>query len=253
MKFNIPKINEIKEKVNNVKEKIKKTKENKTKIQPRYYGLLFLMILLGVVTVANNIKTYNDITSEKYVKYELPIEIEVDEDEVELVEYETAISSISTNVSNIKEEVVDNKTQEDNYKSETYIWPISSKVIREYSKDSLIYSKTMGMWLIHNGIDIKAVLGDEVKAIADGQVISINSDSFYGNVVKIKHKNGYVSIYAGLANIDLPELNKKIVQGECIGKVGNTVYGESEEETHIHFEITKDGANINPEEVLNNQ
>ena len=106
MKFNIPKINEIKEKVNNVKEKIKKTKENKTKIQPRYYGLLFLMILLGVVTVANNIKTYNDITSEKYVKYELPIEIEVDQNEVELVEYETAISSISTNVSNIKEEVV---------------------------------------------------------------------------------------------------------------------------------------------------
>ncbi len=251
MKFNIPKINEIKEKVSNVKEKIKKTKENKTKIQPRYYGLLFLMILLGVVTVANNIKTYNDITSERYIRYELPIDVEADENEVEVAEYETAISSISTNVSNIIEENVNNKKEE--YKKETYIWPIDGRIIREYSKESLIYSKTMGMWLIHNGIDIEATLGEEVKAIADGQVISIESDSFYGNVVKIKHKNGYVSIYAGLASVELPELNKKIEQGEIIGKVGDTVYGESEEGIHIHFEITKDGTNINPEEFLKNQ
>ncbi len=249
MKFNIQK---IKEKMNVVVEKAKKKKENNVKIQPRYYGLLFLMILLGVVTVANNIKTYNDITAERYVKYELEEDVEVNKDNVEVIKYETAISSISTNVSNIKEEVKQNEEIIKD-KKEKYIWPLNGEIIREYSKDSLSYSKTMGMWLIHEGIDIKAELGMEVKAICDGKVISVVNDSFYGNIVKIKHKDGYVSMYANLADVELPKLNQTITKGEVVGKVGKTSYGEYEEENHLHFEITKDETNINPEEFLNNQ
>ena len=255
MKFNIPKIDSLKEKVNTVKNKIKKTKEDKVKIQPRYYGLLFLMILLGVVTVATNIKTYNDITSERYLEYELPIDIQVNanEENIDKINYETAISSISTNVSNIKAETKE-QSQNDVQKTKVkYIWPVEGEVLREYAKDSLIYSKTMEMWLIHTGIDIKTVLGESVKCIADGTVVAIERDSFYGNVVKVQHANNYISVYANLADVDLPSVNAKLKQGDVVGRVGETAYGECEEEMHLHFEITKDGASINPEEFLNNK
>ena len=92
MKFNIPKMDKVKEGINNIKEKIKKKKENNIKIHTRYYGLLFLMILLGVVTVANNISVYNNLTKENYIEYKLPTDIQVDANKVNKVEYETAIS-----------------------------------------------------------------------------------------------------------------------------------------------------------------
>ena len=253
MKFNIPKMDKVKESIDNVKRKIKNRKEQKIKIHTRYYGLLFLMILLGVVTVANNISVYNNLTKENYIEYKLPTDIQVDANKVNKEEYETAISSISTNVSNIKEnkaEITSNNKEET---KKEYIWPVDGEIIREYAKDTLIYSKTLGMWLIHTGIDIKSELGENVKCIADGKVISIESNNFYGNVVRIEHEDGYVSIYSNLAEENLPKLNQKIKRGETIGKVGDTAYGESEEESHLHFEITKDGTNINPEEFLNNQ
>ena len=255
MKFNIPKIDSIKEKVSTVKNKIKKTKADKVKIQPRYYGLLFLMILLGVVTVATNIKTYTDITAEKYIKYELPIDIQVNanEENIDKTNYETAISSISTNISNIKVETKEQNKNNVQKTKDKYIWPVEGKIICGYAKDTLEYSKTLEMWLIHTGIDIKTVLGEIVKCIADGTVISVERDSFYGNVVKVKHNNNYISVYANLADVDLPNVNAKLKQGDVVGRVGDTAYGECEEEMHLHFEITKDGTSINPEEFLNNK
>ncbi|MBR6688669.1 MAG: M23 family metallopeptidase [Clostridia bacterium] len=250
MKYNIPKIKDIMNKVNIVKGKIKRKKENNIKIQPRYYGLLFLMILLGVVTVATNIKTYNDITAERYIKYELPKDIQTDANDVDIIKYETAISSISTNVSNITEEKNTNKLNSKEKTKDKYIWPVEGDVITEYAKDTLVYSKTLDMWLIHTGIDIQSELGTNVLAIANGKVISVENNTFYGNVVKIEHDEGYISVYANLAEEKLPKLNQKIKQGDIIGAVGDTAYGESEEEIHLHFEITKNNTNINPEEFL---
>lgn len=253
MKFNIPKMDKIKEGINNIKEKIKKKKENNIKIHTRYYGLLFLMILLGVVTVANNINVYNTLSKENYIEYKLPSDVQTEANNVEVAEYETAISSISTNVSNIKEDKTSDTIDNTKDTKLKRVWPVDGEIIREYAKDTLIYSKTLGMWLIHTGIDIKSELGENVKCIADGKVISIESNNFYGNVVRIEHKDGYISVYSNLAEDNLPKVNQKINKGEIIGTIGDTAYGESEEETHLHFEIIKDGTNINPEEFLNNQ
>ncbi len=253
MKFNIPKMDKVKEGINNIKNKVKNKKENKVKIHTRYYGLLFLMILLGVVTVANNINVYNTLSRENYIEYKLPSDVQTEADKVEVVEYETAISSISTNVSNIKEDKTSDTIDNTKDTKIKRVWPVDGEIIREYAKDTLIYSKTLGMWLIHTGVDIKAELGSDVKCIADGNVISVESNNFYGNVVRIEHEDGYISVYSNLAEDNLPKINQKINKGEIIGNIGDTAYGESEEESHLHFEITKDETSINPEEFLNNQ
>lgn len=253
MKFNIPKMDKVKEGINNIKNKVKNKKENKVKIHTRYYGLLFLMILLGVVTVANNINVYNTLSKENYIEYKLPSDVQTEANNVEVAKYETAISSISTNVSNIKEDKTSATIDNEEDTKLKRVWPVDGEIIREYAKDTLIYSKTLGMWLIHTGIDIKSELGENVKCIADGKVISIESNNFYGNVVRIEHENGYISVYSNLAEDNLPKVNQKINKGEIIGTIGDTAYGESEEESHLHFEIIKDGTNINPEEFLNNQ
>ena len=253
MKFNIPKMDKVKEGINNIKNKVKNKKENKVKIHTRYYGLLFLMILLGVVTVANNINVYNTLSKENYIEYKLPSDVQTEANNVEVAKYETAISSISTNVSNIKEDKTSDTIDNTKDTKLKRVWPVDGEIIREYAKDTLIYSKTLGMWLIHTGIDIKSELGENVKCIADGKVISIESNNFYGNVVRIEHEDGYISVYSNLAEDNLPKVNQKINKGEIIGTIGDTAYGESEEESHLHFEIIKDGTNINPEEFLNNQ
>lgn len=256
IKYNIPKINEIKENLKNIRSKII---NNKRKVPMKYYAILILMILVGVITFSSNVSRYNNITSEKYTKYELndwikvdsnKVEIETDENKIYNNElnyeiYDNAISSISTNIANL--EINDYNSS---YLIKGYIWPVIGEVVKEYAIDDLVYSKTLDMWRTHPGIDILADIDDEVLAVQDGKVIAIEEDSFYGNTVKIEHDDGYVSIYSNLGETYDLRKGSKIKQGEAIGKVGFSSQGEIEDKIHLHFEILKDNEWVNPLDIL---
>lgn len=253
IKYNIPSINKIKESIKNIGNRIKK---NQRKVPLKYYVLLALMIIVGIITFSVNVKRYNDITSEKYTKHELNDWLKVDSNKVDKIEnvdnggtkdkiYDTAVSSISTNVANF--------TEEENEKvllSTNYIWPVRGEVIKKHATNELVYSKTLDMWKVHPGIDISSQLGENVLAIQDGKVISKKTDSFYGNTIKIEHSNGYVSVYSNLDEFyDISE-GSTVKQGDVIGKVGYSSYGEIEDNTHLHFEIVKDNEWLNPIDIL---
>lgn len=245
IKYNI---DNIKEKINNIKLKFKNKKENK--IPKKYYALLILMLFVGMITLTTNVKMYKDVNSENYTKYTLDNNTQADSNKVALEEYETAISSISTNVANLLDEL--ENTDNISSKEETnikYIYPVEGTVIKKHSMDTLVYSKTLDMWGVHSGIDILADLGENVVATADGEIIDIEENSFYGNTIKIKHTDGYVSVYS---NIDILDniIGDKVKQGEIIGKVSANSYGELADETHLHFEILKDNEWINPSDIL---
>ena len=130
--------------------------------------------------------------------------------------------------------------------SYTYIGPVEGNTLKEYSMDKVIYSKTLDMWKVHDGIDIKAGIGTEVKASENGIVERVYEDLLYGYSVIINHQNGIKTIYRNLDNEMLVKENDKVQKGNAIGRVGNTANSECKDESHLHFEVVQNSQIVNP-------
>lgn len=102
---------------------------------------------------------------------------------------------------------------------------------------------SQGYHALHNGIDITAPLGSEVKAIEAGEVTLIaNERGGYGRRVEITHENNKVSLYAHLGKIDVYE-GDKVTPETTIGEIGLTGRTTG---PHLHLEVRVDGHTINP-------
>ena len=132
----------------------------------------------------------------------------------------------------------------------TFIKPVDGEIIRNFSIDSLVYSQTLKEWVVHTGIDIKAEKKTIVKASADGEVKLIKEDPRYGLTVVIEHVNGYESIYSNLLTAEFVNEGETIKQGQTIGTIGDTAVFEILDESHLHFEILKDGEYLNPNKYI---
>ncbi|WP_082892546.1 M23 family metallopeptidase [Rossellomorea aquimaris] len=85
----------------------------------------------------------------------------------------------------------------------------------------------------HKGVDIGGEIGTPVYSVDKGRVIKSYYSPSYGNVVFVRHDNGYETVYAHLEK-RLVEVDQDIDQGEQIGLLGNT--GRSTG-AHLHFEV----------------
>ncbi|WAM37109.1 M23 family metallopeptidase [Caldicellulosiruptor acetigenus] len=130
------------------------------------------------------------------------------------------------------------------------IFPTIGKVIREFSDQSLVYSKTLDEWTEHPGIDIEAQDGSDVKACFDGTVIDLGEDPLYGKYVVIDHGDGYISKYYNLKDLKDIQIGDIVRQGEKIGEVGTSSNIEYMDPPHLHFEILYNGENQNPLKFL---
>jgi murein DD-endopeptidase MepM/ murein hydrolase activator NlpD len=95
----------------------------------------------------------------------------------------------------------------------------------------------------HPGIDFSAPVGTEIYATGDGIVDEVtHSRQGYGNRVVIDHGYGYKTVYAHVHQFKVRR-GQKVKRGQLIATVGNT--GKSTA-PHLHYEILKDGRNVNP-------
>lgn len=97
-------------------------------------------------------------------------------------------------------------------------------------------------WKAHLGTDFGAKRGTPIFAAADGKVIFSGRKGGYGNVIKIRHKDGYVTLYAHQSRLKA-KVGQQVTQGQVIGYVGST--GRSTG-PHLHFGLYKNGRAINP-------
>ncbi len=98
----------------------------------------------------------------------------------------------------------------------------------------------------HLGTDFAARRGTPLIAVNAGKVIFSGRKGGYGKVVKIKHKGGYVSLYAHQSRIRVKK-GQKVEKGDIIGYVGST--GRSTG-PHLHFGLYRNGRAIDPMKVL---
>lgn len=220
------------------------------------YTLTIFMILLLVVTTKVNIDTYSKLSREDYETYSLNgNEIAVSNDNV--VIYQEAVSSVFE-INNDYVETVETSSQ--NFIQETketiedaiyvyeysYIRPVEGETMKEYSMDKVQYSKTLDMWKTHDGIDIHASIGDEVKASEKGTVERVYKDTLYGYSVIINHQNGIKTIYRNLDAEILVKEKDEVEKLAVIGRVGNTANSECKDDSHLHFEVVQNSQIVNP-------
>ena len=103
---------------------------------------------------------------------------------------------------------------------------------------------------LHSGIDLAALRGTPVYAAEAGTVeISCNAGS-YGNMILIRHNNGYKSRYAHLCRM-IVRNGRHVRKGMMIGYVGNSGRTRgSNGGYHLHFEILHNGNPLNPMRLL---
>ena len=99
---------------------------------------------------------------------------------------------------------------------------------------------------MHQGIDIARPSGFGILASDNGVVVAAGWDGGLGQRVIIDHNNGYRTVYGHLCSINVA-VGQTVPQGTQIGVMGNT--GNSTG-VHLHFEVLKNGAHINPMSVL---
>jgi len=98
----------------------------------------------------------------------------------------------------------------------------------------------------HSGVDLQARRGEMVKATAEGTVIQANYNGDYGNVVELRHGNGFTTSFAHLQSFNV-KIGDRIKRGQVIGLAGNS--GRSTG-VHLHYELCLNGKPINPAPFL---
>ena len=131
----------------------------------------------------------------------------------------------------------------------TFALPVEGKVLAEFSGDDLVYNEALKDWRAHSGVDFSAKLGDEVYSSADGVCEDV-FDCEMGRCVVIGHKDGFATMYANLGEDTAVKKGDSVAKGDKIGTVGNTALGDATEGEHLHFEVVKNGENVNPVDYL---
>lgn len=101
--------------------------------------------------------------------------------------------------------------------------------------------------LFHMGMDLAVMEGSNVYASKSGEVIMSEYQAGYGNVIKVEHENGYMTVYAHLSE-KFVEAGDYVSEGQIIAASGNTGISTG---PHLHFEIRKDNKPLNPACFLN--
>lgn len=98
---------------------------------------------------------------------------------------------------------------------------------------------------MHNGVDYGAPIGTPAWAIASGTVVGAGWMGDCGNGVKIKHDNGYTSVYCHFSSVSV-HVGETVHQKEMVGRVGTTGASTG---PHLHFGLQKEGKFVNPLKV----
>jgi len=103
-----------------------------------------------------------------------------------------------------------------------------------------------GKLQFHKGMDFAAKSGSDVLAVAGGVITWSSKRYGYGNLVEINHGNGYMTRYGHNAK-NLVEVGDTVKKGQLISLMGST--GRSTG-PHVHFEVLKNGRQINPQKFV---
>lgn len=99
---------------------------------------------------------------------------------------------------------------------------------------------------MHQGLDLTAKFGQPIAAAAPGKVEHAGPAGTYGNLVIVRHQNGYQTRYAHMSSVGV-KVGDQVTAGQALGNVGSTGLSDG---PHLHFEVRKGDQAIDPTAVL---
>ena len=100
----------------------------------------------------------------------------------------------------------------------------------------------------HKGTDYAAAMGTPVRAIGDGVIVRAGWSNGYGNVLEIRHRNGYVTRYGHLSRYASGiGVGRHVSIGQTVAYVGSTGLSTG---PHLHFEVLVNGVQRDPRVAL---
>ncbi|MCY6369810.1 M23 family metallopeptidase [Clostridium ganghwense] len=221
-----------------------------------FYVVLFVCLcivaVVAALTTKNNKKAMNKPQTSQVQKADIKDENDIakalkEESKKEIynnamqVKNETKSKTISRNtaiepVTNGSKGVAVSKT-----KTPKFVKPVEGKVVMKYSVTP-VHWDTSGTDRPHFGINVKAKVGTPVKAVADGEVKSVENGAFGITVVMYHPEYGMRTVYANLDKNIKVKKGDKVTQGKEIGKIGTTTVRGSNEKygkEFLHFEVLK--------------
>ncbi|MBP0580891.1 peptidoglycan DD-metalloendopeptidase family protein [Labrys sp. LIt4] len=118
--------------------------------------------------------------------------------------------------------------------SPEFRWPVKGRIIQSFGRNS-------------DGINISVPEGTEVKAAEDGVVAYAGNElKGYGNLILIRHANGYVTAYGHAKQLDVKK-GETVRRGQTIATAGQTGNVTSPQ---VLFEVRKGAAPVDPTRYL---
>ena len=153
---------------------------------------------------------------------------------------------IASAIETAKLELTKKVEEQEQIKSATFegvyfaVKPVTGTITSRFGANESIRDHT------HMGIDIAAPNGTNIKAAADGTITYSGWMGGYGNLIIISHGNGIQTYYGHCSKL-YASVGEKVKAGDVIAAVGSTGYSTG---NHLHFEIRKNGSQINPQKYL---
>ncbi len=128
--------------------------------------------------------------------------------------------------------------------------PVQGQIIWGFAVDSLLYSKTLDQWMTHPGVDVASPKGTAVHAAFAGTVEAVYDDDALGVTVEVRGGSGMLAVYANLAAEPPVREGMRLNAGDLVGAVGGTAISECGDQSHLHFELYRDGSPVDPAEYV---
>ena len=197
-----------------------------------YIALALSVAMVGAACYFAYTQTANDIAGQldsTLSKSDSREAAEVKTDVPKLTTAETIAEAIVKHTETAVTAVKETQPEEDEEAEETakpevrkLVMPIEGEVMNEFSN------------------------GDPVIASDSGTVSAIEEDPLWGVTVTIDHGNGIITRYCNLNSGVTVQAGQQISSGEEIGAVGETADIETSDESHLHFEVLKNGSYVDP-------
>ncbi len=125
------------------------------------------------------------------------------------------------------------------------MWPAAGTILIDYSMDGSVYFPTLNQYKYNPALIIGSDEGNQVLAAAKGMVESVTEDEETGTTVVMNIGNGFRLTYGQLREVTAAE-GDVLEQGAILGYVSKPTKYYSEEGSNLYFQMTQDGAAVDP-------
>lgn len=137
------------------------------------------------------------------------------------------------------EPVISNKQQTIGSSESTFIWPVKGEVIKKFGKQE--------DGSFNDAINIKSAKGIKIQATDEGEVAYAGNElKGFGNIIILKHKNGWLSVYGHCDTVNV-KVKDKVGKGQVIAMVGNS---GNVTEPQLYFSLRKGRTAMDPLKYL---